>query len=145
MTDFDVRMVHPYDLPEIWPQVRQHIANAAEYSNGRITEKSVLDQVLKNIMQLWVIMEDNKIVISFVTQVIVYNTGVKNCDIYALGGKNCKKYLNQFTEVISEWAKNIGCSSLEFVGRPGWEKILKNWVKLSVMLELPLGGQYGWR
>ncbi len=145
MSDIDVRMVHPYDLPEIWPVVRDRIADAAEYSNGRFTDKTVADRILQNLMQLWVIIENGEIITSFVTQVNTYPTGIKSCDIYAIGGHDTKKCVDAFTAAVSEWAESVGCSSLEFIGRPGWQKILKNWTRLSVMMELPLGGSNGRR
>lgn len=141
----DVRLVHQHDLPEIWPLVRQNVIDAAVFSNGRYTDKTAADEVLAGSMQLWVIIEDEEIITSFITQVMRYPTGIKCCDIYALGGNSIKKWLKPAIDAVSEWAEAAGCSSIEFVGRPGWEKMLKNWGKLSIMMELPIGDNYGRR
>jgi hypothetical protein len=39
---------------------------------------------------------------------------------------------------IEEWAKKEGCSKVTLQGRPGWAKLLQNYRRSQVVMELKL-------
>lgn len=129
------------DLPVIWPEISQYVKDTIKYSAGRYTEKTIVDLVISGFMQLWVVTEGQEVLLSMVTQIMNYPTGLRVCDIILLGGKNIEKWL-EFTEKnISEWALNtMNCNSIQLIGRKGWEKMLKklNWNPMFSMIEKSL-------
>ncbi len=130
-------------LSEFWPEVRGLLHSALEYSGGRFSEKSILDCILTGEMQLWVVMDGIDIISVFVTNIMNYRTGLRVCDIILLSGNNMVKWLPDCTDRISEWASQIGCTKIQMMGRPGWEKALKNWGKISVAMERSVGEYHG--
>ncbi len=135
MSEIEVRWVQAPELSEVWGQVQPFIAAALEYAGGRQTEKTIADALLKRTMQLWTVSDNGTVLSAFVSHLINYPTGLRACNVVVLGGVAYKKWLDQARIVIREWAKSEGCHKIEMTGRPGWEKILKDWNKLTVMLE----------
>ena len=135
----ELYLVGSDDFGTVWPVVRDDLNKALEYSNGRYSEKIVADMVVSNLMQLWLLTNEDKIVMSMVTQILDYPTGLKVCEVFLLGGKNTKEWLEFAVGKLSKWAKSLGCSSIQIAGRKGWEKVLKGWGSVMVMLERPIG------
>lgn len=139
----ELNFIEMADLSNVWPVVRDEVLKAVEYSNGRYSEKTIIDGLLTGMMQLWVLSNNGSGDASLITQVVNYPTGLKVCDVILLGGIESKSWAEFITSQLSKWAESLGCHSLQIIGRPGWEKVLKNWGKTAVMLEKPLGGDHG--
>lgn len=126
-------------LSDVWPIARDNINKALEYSSGRYNEKTVVDGLVSGAMQLWIAVEDGNIHMSLITQIMTYPTGLKVCEIFVLGGLDRNKWLEPGTKVITKYAKELGCSRLQMIGRKGWERVLKDWKSVTIMLEQSLG------
>jgi hypothetical protein len=127
------------DLHTVWPFVRNDIREALKYSNGRYDEKTVADSIISCLRQLWLLTDEDKILMSMVSQIINYPTGLKVCEVMLLGGKQSKEWAEFVTDELSKWVASIGCDRLQIIGRKGWEKVLKNWKSVLVMMEKPVG------
>lgn len=123
-------------LVDYWPEVWRPIAEAMEYSGGRYSISTILDELLCGSMQLWVILNGESIMAPMITQVLKYPTGIKVCNVFAIGGYGAKEWLDTATDVTDEWARSLGCAKVQVIGRPGWRRMLKNWGKeVAVMME----------
>lgn len=138
----ELNFIDRAELPNIWSVVRNDILKAVDYSRGRYNEKAIVDGLITGAMQLWVLFDD-EIKMSMITQIMTYPTGLKVCEVTLLGGLDSKEWVNFVVGELDKWAVSLGCHSLQIIGRPGWEKVLKNWGKIAVMLERPLGEYYG--
>lgn len=127
------------EFPFVWEKVSPLLEEALKYSGGRFSVKTVRDLLINGSMQLWVATNgDDTVYFAAITQLITWPTGLYVCDIFLLGGVEHKKWLGPLEDFIAAWAKAQGCHSMQLVGRPGWEKALKNWGKCSVMLDRDL-------
>ena len=121
---------------EFWHMVEPLIEKALEYSDGKYEIWDIFNSIESKEMQLWLVTEDKKIIGCGVTQIVVYPQ--KNiCLIVLLAGEDFDKWAH-FLNEVKEWAKDIGCKSIETYGRPGWERKLKNWTKIHTVLRINL-------
>ena len=112
------------------------ILSIVERSNGRLSERGLLDQILAAQTQLWLSYRDEKPEAVVLTEIVNY-PDTKACKLYAATGHNRKNWVG-FLPVIEEWARVQGCRSMEAFARPGWERNLPDYRKTHVFLEKDL-------
>lgn len=117
--------IHPENLRLAWKDVEKHLVKALKYND----EKYQLDDV-KNLIQaeslvLWVVYNDEsgKAIGCLLTETIQYPR-TQALSIFLLGGESFAQ-MNECFEELQEYARGIGCQSIELQGRPGWEKVLQ--------------------
>lgn len=123
------------DVDRIWPLVRGYLLNAIEYADGKYTEESVLESIRNRQMQLWVAGE-TEVLVACVTTICDY-PGKKVCNLMFVGGKDMNEWKHSLS-LIEEWAKSLGCDSLEVWGRKGWERILSDYDVIHTVIRKSL-------
>ena len=105
--------------------VSEYISRALEHTDNEISLKDILSDIANQKRQLWIIKHNNRYIAAIVTQIYSYNTGVKIGEITLAGGKD--HYLwDHFTDVVGEWFKSQGCSLIDIIGRPGWQRLYRD-------------------
>lgn len=101
------------------------IEAATAYSDGKYIGPDIVKMLISGHMQLWGIVddEDGNLNGITITEIATYPQR-KVCRMLSTAGEGSDNMLPLLPEVES-WAKACGCSSIEPVCRPGWEKILK--------------------
>ena len=120
-----IGLVHPEEVPKIWGEVLPQIERCVPHSEGEMTPEDFYIALVDAEMQLWIAVEDNEVLASMVTQVIPY-PAKKVLRVIAIAGEDMDKWLH-FQPDLEEFARLMGCSSLEAWGRKGWKKVLKDW------------------
>lgn len=131
--DSEFRRVH--DL-EIWEFVAPLVEKACQRSNGKLSPEWVFGRVANGLMQLWLGTKDGKIAVLVLTEITQYDA-TRALSIVAVTGKDRDGWI-EHVETLKAYAKSIGCKTLEAWARPGWERILKDWKKTHVLLEIEL-------
>lgn len=121
-------------VPDVWNTCAPLLQKAVEKTQKDFLLDDILNALLLRDMQLWVWIEDFKIVACCVTQIVVYPQR-KICQLPFIGGSGMKQFLKCEDEFIL-WARAHGCSQLEGFDRGGWLRILsvKNWFKAWVTI-----------
>ena len=103
--------------------------------SGRYTPEDHIDAIEARDRQAWAIV-DNNYAIKAVALTQISNERVKTCHITLLAGIDRKSWQDAFF-TVKEWAKSLGCSRIEALARPGWEKVGKQYGlrKTHVLLE----------
>lgn len=57
------------------------------------------------------------------------------CLIYGACGQTTSQEVNQVLSTIETWARNIGCTRLQFQGRKGWLRLLKDFRQTGITAE----------
>jgi hypothetical protein len=113
-----------------WPKARLLLDLSAR-RGGDVTIEAVEAEIMAGNALLWS-NEDASFV--GVTQLIKVNDGLQ-CFIWQMGGAGewagC-------INAVEEYARREGCSSIEGAMRPGFERILKDWEKVAVVLRKDL-------
>ena len=105
-----------------WPKVQLLLRMAINYSDGRWSEASLLNALLKTSQQLWVAV-DGHVIGAATTQIILYPDR-KTLFIQFLGGNNFSTWGQQGIEAMTEFAKANNCDAIECFGRKGFLKVL---------------------
>ena len=119
-------IVEPEDVPYIWDNVAPLLSKVIQHSEGELETDDYLSNLMSGSMQLWIVTEDGKIILSMVTQIIQFPQK-KVLRTIALAGERFKEVHSEFSDMLASYALKNECSSLELWGRKGWKKMLPDW------------------
>lgn len=80
--------------------------------------------------QLVGIFKDEALIAAGVTQVRDHADGTRSCWVLAVGGSGAKAWRHTLAD-IEAGALRMGCNLVEFVGRPGWARLLPEYAATS--------------
>ena len=103
----------------VWDDAKKLLEPAVETAKGKMTIKDVYEFIKRDIYNLWVVMEDTKIVAVVTTRVIQYPES-RALALDFIGGKKMKHWLPKAQKVINKFARDNGCRHLEGYGRKAW-------------------------
>jgi hypothetical protein len=116
--------VSPEMLPHAWPIVEPWISEACRRGTGDQTPADLLLLCRSGAGALMLIGEPGQPpVAAGVTQVRDHEDGTRSAWILALGGSQARAWLDTLN-IIEAGARRIGCASIHFVGRAGWQHLL---------------------
>lgn len=124
------------NIADWWDGIEWMVKDIAARSHGRHTVRSLVDMILEQRAQMWISIRDEKPESLTLTMISVY-PDTKICTLFASCGHNPQNWAG-FIENIEEWARNEGCSRIEAVARPGWQKRLSDYKRTHVVLEKSL-------
>ena len=118
-----VRWVNKEDAEHIWPLVEPFLESALKRWLPVYFSKDLLDGVKKNVMQLWIITDDEKEILygAGLTEIREYPRA-KLLNLFLLGAKNMDKWRDQLSAAVEMFAKAEKCEFLQIIGRSGWNK-----------------------
>lgn len=138
--EYEISLVPKDQVILIWNVVEKFIQKSSNRSNGRIRPQDVLNDLLNNGSQLWIIFDTGSFDIIGV-QITLFNyypTGKKMLNLEHTSGKKMQDWIEKGLEVVTKYAKDTGCHGLEGMGRHGqwnWVKNKKGWKKPATFYE----------
>lgn len=117
----DVPIAH---LGVVWPRIEEFVAKGLNDDGlGRYSAEDVLELLRKGQLKLWVAYDADEQVFdaAMVTDIVQYPQ-CRECNIWAVGGENMKRWLHEWIATIEAYACTHGCIRLYTVGREGWIK-----------------------
>jgi len=116
-------LVPPGMVSSVIPALLPYLAESEKWSKGRASVDDILRFVLNQQMQLWVVHEENTIYGHVVTEIKEYPRCKMLVVQYCAGEPDHMQYVDdEIFDLLDRFAKDTGCSGIEFVGRPGWRK-----------------------
>lgn len=116
-------LIPPGTVAGVIPSLLPYLVKSQEWTRGRATVDDILRFVLNGQMQLWVGHDDNEIYGHVITEVKNYPQCKMLVVQYCAGEPNHMQYVDEeMFDLLDRFAKDAGCSGIEFVGRPGWRK-----------------------
>jgi hypothetical protein len=110
-------------VSSVIPALLPYLAESEKWSKGRASVDDILRFVLNQQMQLWVVHEENTIYGHVVTEIKEYPRCKMLVVQYCAGEPDHMQYVDdEIFDLLDRFAKDTGCSGIEFVGRPGWRK-----------------------
>lgn len=111
---------------DVWPVVGPMLEEASRRSNGRFELMDILTDIVDGEQSLWLALDDVAIIGCCTVRIIRYRTGLVTLCYEYLGGSSVNTWIEEGHRVLSEYAREYGCTRLEVAqGRKGWEPILK--------------------
>jgi len=115
----------------VWSDVSSLLNKAILTSGGKYHIDDIYENLTKGYYNLWLIVDDKdgeKVIAALTTRIIWYPNR-KAMAMDWIGGKRMMEWLPKAMEILTDFAKDCGCSHLEGYGRKAWSKVLKkyNW------------------
>ena len=111
---------------EAWKVVEPMLTKAVDRSNGRMTISELVHDIFTSDQTLWVALDGNEIIGCCTVRIVRYPTDLMTLSYEYLAGEDVGRWLEEGHKVLTEYAKELGCSRLEVPqGRKGWEPFLK--------------------
>ncbi len=130
MSKYTSSLLSPSQVQEFWVNLEPEIHKALTFCSGELTTKEILQQVLKDKIQVWVTLDkNNNIVCVTTTEVLVHLTGKRELHIIKMSGKGLNKFLSQ-QETLEKFARLKCCTSITAKGRKGWDRLTKGKYKM---------------
>ena len=135
-----VSVVLPEHIEAVWPQIKEYLHGAAEYTFGRYTVDDIKKGLYDKPQHLWIAFEDTKIFGAVVTEVFDYPQ-LKALVMHFTGGIDLPKWKDQMLKLLQQYAKDHQCDIIESYGRRGWGNVFKNdgYKERFTFYELPVG------
>ena len=112
-------------ITEVWDNCKEYIEMGNNKSKQEMTIDDIYERLLKAEMQLWLVFDgDAKIKSVLTTEVVIYPR-MKTCRIVTLGGTELDIWVEQFLDVLEEWAIDNDCVAMETACRKGFIKKLE--------------------
>jgi hypothetical protein len=124
-----------------WSQVEEFLEGAADYTHGRFTLGNIYDRIVEDGYQLWVAIDEEKIIGAVVTNVTT-DPQKKVLAMPYCGGVELHKWKDPMLALLRRFAADVGCEAIEATARKGWAKVFKDdgYQERWVTFELPLQG-----
>ena len=121
----EIQQVSKERVDVFWETVKYWIQSATDQSKGRHTLKTTYDLLQKDLMQMFLIIEDKVIKAVYVTQITQY-PAMNVLSVLFCGGSAVIKNVKQIENYFVKFAQTANCKALEIIGRKGWDKVIKN-------------------
>lgn len=118
-----IQGIQSKDVEKWWQHCEPYIKDALKYGVGEYTPDDIKFMCQEQHMQLW-IKWDNGVKGCFVTQVLNYPQFP--ILLVLLLASNNFNWRDEADELLIKFGKDKGCKYLEFFGRKGWGKYLKD-------------------
>ncbi|MEJ0071183.1 MAG: hypothetical protein WDO24_23320 [Pseudomonadota bacterium] len=140
ISDMPVRAVQilPDQLAAAWPALAPLVALACARSSGRIAPADVARDLARGAIHLWAGLDDeapHPVKVILIGQFIDYPRR-RSFRPFAVVGDDRPAWLDLLA-VIERWAQAQGATLIEPLGRPGWERVLRDhgYTKTHVLME----------
>ena len=108
------------------PALLPYLEESEKWTRGRSTVDDILKAVLTGQMQLWAVHDQESIYGHVITEIKQY----PQCKMLVVQYCAMKPWTmdlvsEKMHEMAERFAKDAGCTGIEFVGRPGWRDVAK--------------------
>ena len=125
--------IKPTDVDAVRPWIEPFLVEFAQ-KTALVAPEDVLQQAKRADCQLWSYHDGKTLRCVIATTV---NEGVKRkgCLVFICQGTNFLEIADGVIGELESWAKAIGCTHMEIVGRKGWAKVLPSYRARAVVFE----------
>lgn len=122
--NYFISIVPTERIPYIWNDVAPILERAVKTTPNTFDIDSLLDVLLHNQQQLWIVFDENNTIhASFTTYIVLYPL-CKILGVPFVAGKNMREWIDQALSILETYAKENGCGGIEGYGRRGWTRQL---------------------
>lgn len=107
------------------PALLPYLDKSVKWSAGRVTADDLLRLMLTDMLQLWAVHEGQTVHGFFGLEVKTYpQCKMLTIQYCAMHTGTLEIVEEEMMRIAEDIAKQSGCAGVEFVGRPGWKKIV---------------------
>jgi len=116
-------MFTPDEAAARWRDIMPFLVGMSKMASERYGPGDLLKLVAAGEYQMWGAADGEQLDAVMLTRLVQYPRA-KSCELASVFGKNMKEWLG-LLDKLESWAKREGCTCIQPVGRPGWERVLK--------------------
>lgn len=110
------------------PAILPFLTESTAWARGRVTVDDLLRFIVNGTMQLWVVHKDSVAHGHVITEIKQYpQCKMLTIQYCAMTPGTLDDVEEQMQDVAARFAKDAGCSGIEFVGRPGWKQTARKY------------------
>lgn len=113
-------------LDVVWPQAKELLNMAVVATNGVYDLDSVYSGLLSGEYVLWLVLDETTPVAALTTRICDYPRR-RGLALDWIGGKRMAEWLPMVHDVMSQYARENGCTHLEGYGRKAWGRWLNKY------------------
>ena len=125
LDDIQVSMVPKEYVLACWPDVKDYLQGAAEYTHGRYTVEDILDSIMEYDHTLWIAFNESGIKGAVVTNFCHYPKK-KYLSMVFCGGEELDMWKPSMLKLLQHFAYDNQCDGVEATARLGWTKIFRD-------------------
>ena len=115
--------VKPEDVSDYWQLVGPILKKATDVSEGRYSISDLKERCESGAFQLWLVIDNGRVNAALTFSISIFPQK-RILSIHYLGGEMMKDWIAPLADFMQRMTLVQQCDGLEFVGRPGWEKVL---------------------
>ena len=124
--------VPPADIELVWPLCSDFIEEGCYY--GEVPPDHIYRNCQSGDMQLWLAWSDGKCEGAGVTLLLNCPEGLV-CQLACMSCADFERCRDEIAPQWEAWAKGQGCVSMRINGRPGWERLMRDYTKRWVVID----------
>lgn len=124
--------IAPEHLGAYWPHAEPHLARVADFN-----AEYELDLLQKKLRQLWLVVDDGKVLAAMTTEVT--DEPEKVITVVNAGGRDLDRWQDAFEAKVDAWAADIGATRARVIGRRGWVRRLPHFREVATIVEKSYG------
>lgn len=124
------------EVPEAWPHVAPLLQRALDQTYGEYDLDDIFALVLEEAQQLHVIGDLQHGIVAAATTEIVQYPQRRAVRIHLLGGELLNGWRAAFDRYMEQGARERGADQIEFIGRPGWERVFRGTDKRATRMTI---------
>jgi hypothetical protein len=109
----------------VWPKIRDYIAEVVLRTHGRYEVEDVLSQLLDESHLLWIAFEGEHVK-GAVVSCFQFYPRKKFLSCPFVTGEDFASWKGPILEVLHSFARDNGCEGIEATGRLGWARVFKD-------------------
>ena len=125
--DIVISLVPNAMIPALWGRIYDHVRRGAEITG--LSAGAAVERLLCDLDQLWVIVEDDKVLGAFVTTFCREGeddaerrfVGVSN-----LSGRDARRWAAPMCDLMADYARANDCAYVRCYDRKAWARLLPN-------------------
>lgn len=119
-----IQGIQSCDAHKWWSVVEDWCRRALDRGGALLWFEDLVEGVAAKDMQMWVVFEAGTPIAVAISQVEQWKRG-KALSAFIIGGEDMHKWLAQLDDVLTRYARSLGCDFITGEGRKGWERSLK--------------------
>lgn len=122
----EIGHVPTQEVNRVWPVVEPYLAKAAALSRGRMAINDIFERLIDGRWSLMVAVDGGQIIGALTLRIVSYPRMNILEGLYLAGEVHrYQDWLEPMNRAVDEAARKAGCAKVEFVGLPGWGKMLE--------------------
>lgn len=114
-------------IPILWDDIEPFLLMALEHSNGELDIDILRERIMSQEMLVVLVNVGDVIKAALTVEIRNFDTGKNTMILTTGGGTDMHLWIDEFSQLADDLARDKNCDEIYIIGRPGWKKVLKDY------------------